>query len=124
MKYIISIAAVTFAALVYVHQQIEAVKLSYAIDNKEKRLEYMLDQKCSLEYNINNLSAPSRLERTLLSRKIDLAFPKRGQIVRAANAPWNGGNSRVRTAGIEQKINRFGILEFFGLRAEAQAKEK
>lgn len=120
----ISIAVVTLAALIYVHQQVELVKLSYAIDYKEKNLEDMLDRKQNLEYNINNLEAPSRLEKVLVSRKVDIAFPKRSQVVRAANYSHNTRSSAIRAAGVERKVNRFGIFEFFGLKAEAQAKEK
>lgn len=124
MKYIISIACVTLLALLYVHQQVELVKLSYAIEYKEKSLEDILDRKQNLEYNVNNLEAPSRLEKVLISRRIDIAFPKRSQVVGRASVSPNARNASLAAAGVERKVNRFGIFEFFGLRAEAQAKEK
>ena len=66
-RYIGSIATVTIIALAYVHQQVELVKLGYAIDYKEKNLEYILDRVNGLEYNISDLEKPSRLESVLLS---------------------------------------------------------
>lgn len=112
-------------ALVYVHQQIELVKLSYVIDYKERKLEYILDHKDNLEYNINDLEAPSRLEKSLVSRKIDVFFPKKGQIVKVVKiAPANIRKASLGTVGIERKVNRFGIFEFFGLSREAQAEER
>lgn len=124
-KPIISIMAITLIALIYVHQQIETVKLSYTLGVKENNLERMLDRREALRYNIKALENPSRLEKVLLSRNIYTAFPRKAQIVNmittrpAANTP-----EPVRAAGIEKKIVYPKIFEFLGLRAEAQAKEK
>ena len=124
-KFIISIAAITLVVLIYVHQQIELVKLSYAIDYKEKSLEHMLDRKEGLGYNIKELEAPSRLERVLLSQKIDVSFPKRGRVIKIASLSANAGSiGPLRTAKTEKMVNIFGILEFFGIAREAQAREK
>lgn len=116
--------AVTLTALLYVHQQVELVKLSYSIDCKEKKLEDILDHKQQLEYNINNLEAPSRLEKVLLSKNVNVAFPKKSQVVKVADITSGIGATSVRAASVEDRGNTFGILEFFGLRTEAQAKER
>jgi hypothetical protein len=100
------------------------VKLSYAIDSKEKNLEDILDRKENLEYNIEGLEAPSRLEKALLSRNIDITLPRRSQIVKVAQMPSNAKTRSYKTIGLERKTNIFGIFQFFGLRAEAQAKER
>lgn len=124
-KFMISIAMVTLAALIYVHQQVELVKISYAISTKEMDLEDMLDRRESLGYNIKELESPSRLERVLVSRKIDIAFPKRDHVVKVASLPSNAGVAEpLRRTGIEKKAKAIGILKLFGLDREAQAKEK
>ena len=123
-KFIISMTIVTFFSLVYVHQQIELVKLSYAIEYKEKKIKDVLDRKETLSYNIENLEAPSRLERVLSARKVDIGYPKRGEVFRFAALPSVGNKDRLRHVGIEKKINILGILDFFSARAEAQAREK
>lgn len=119
------VSIVTMLALVYVHQQVELVKLSYSIEHKEKRVRDMLDRREGLEYNIDNLSATSRLERVLISRKIDVALPKRGNVVKMARSLSSvRRNQTLRTSAIER---RAGILEIFDLlvpKAEAQAKER
>ena len=116
------IAFVTLVALVYVHQQVELVKLSYVIGCKEKKLKDMLDRNEGLGYNIENLEDPSRLEQILLAKKIDIAFPRPGNIVRAATANSKRTAGSIRTIGIEKPFNIFGILEIFSPRAEAQTK--
>ena len=59
------IGFITLVALVYVHQQIELIKLSYAIECKEKKLKEILDHNEGLGYNIENLEDPARLEQIL-----------------------------------------------------------
>ena len=112
-------------ALIYVHQQIEVVKLSYALDNKERKAEDMLDRKRALEYNINGLASPTRLEKALYSQRIDVAFPKRSQVVMAhPKAEHRLKNVFMKETAIERKTVKFSVLDIFGLRAEAQAREK
>ena len=125
LKSLTLISIFTLVALIYVHQQVELVKLSYSIDSKEKKVKDMLDHREGLRYNIANLEDPSRLERVLLAKKIDISFPKRDHVFDAYRAASKIRNeTSIRTAGLERKGSIFGILEFFGLRAEAQAKEK
>lgn len=123
---VIFISFVTALALLYAHQQVELVKLSYSIASKEKRLKDILDHKEKLGYNIENLEAPSRLEQVLLARNMEIAFPRRDHIVTMANlTPKMRAQESVRMAGLERKVNNFfGIFEFFSSRAEAQTREK
>lgn len=124
-KTLIMISFLTLVALVYVHQQVELVKLSYAIDYKEKKLKDILDRKESLGYNIANLEDPSRLENILLAKKIDISFPKKGQVFKVAKTDTRVKRKEsFRQASVEGRGGAFGILEFFGLRAEAQARER
>ena len=121
---IASIAVVTIAALVYVHQQVELVKLSYSIESKEKKLKDMLDHKERLDYNINNLEDPARLEKILMSKNIDVAFPGKYNVVKVAKLTDRSAEDRLRSSGIDKKFNVFGIADFLSPRAEAQAKER
>ena len=119
------IAVFTLASLIYVHQQVELVKLSYAIEHKEKMVKDMLDRKDGLGYNVNNLEAPYRLEQALLSKNVDVAFPRRANVVKTAALRYSPrGEERIRSSGLEKKFNLFGIAEFLSPRAEAQAKER
>ncbi len=125
LRTIMFIAFAMIAALVYVHQQVELVKLSYVIDCKEKKLKDILDRREGLGYNIDNLESPLRLEQVLLSRKIDVAFPRKGNVVTVAKlASGARQEERLRAAGVEKKINLLGFLDFINPRAEAQARER
>ena len=121
---IASIAVLTLVARVYVHQQVELVKLSYSIETKEKKLKDMLDHKERLDYNINNLEDPSRLEKILMSKNINVAFPGKYNVVKVAKAADRSAEDRLRSSSIDKKFNVFGIADFLSPRAEAQAKER
>ena len=123
-KYIIILGIVTMTALVYVHQQVELVKLSYEIDCKEKKLKEMLDRKGILRYNISNLESPSRLEKVLLERKISVSYPKKGQVIRLARNPSYGLSGSLRISGLEERAGIFKLFDFLGGRPDIHAREK
>ena len=124
-KSVLFVTFITLAALIYVHQQVELVKLSYAIECKEKKLKDVLDHRESLGYNIDNLESPFRLEQVLLSRNINVGFPRRGHVIGATKlASGVRYEDRMRATFADKKINFLGFLDFFSPKAEAQAKEK
>jgi len=123
-KYIIILGIVTLTALVYVHQQVELVKLSYEIDCKEKKLKEMLDRKGILRYNISNLESPSRLEKVLLARKVSVSYPKKGQVIRLARNPSYVPSRSLRISGLEERAGIFKLFDFLGGRPDVHAREK
>lgn len=125
MRLLAMMSIITLASLVYVHQQVELVKLSYSIGIKEKKLKDMLDHKERLGYNISNLEAPSRLEEALLARNVDIAFPKRANVVKVARSRHKSiREERLRSSGLERTFIFSGISEFLSPRAEAQTRER
>ena len=122
-KSLIPVIIFTMASLVYVHQQVELVKMSYYIEKKEKALNEILDRNDQLSYNIKNLESPSRLERVLVSKNINITFPRKGNVLKMAKPVIVYRAQDIRHVGLERKVNIFGFLDFFVSRAEAQAKE-
>lgn len=124
MRTISFITFATVVALIYVHQQVELVKLSYAIGCKEKKLKEMLDRNDGLGYNIENLEDPSRLEQILLAKNMEMAFPKPDNIVNAVKFNNQKAEDSLRASGIDKKLNLFGMFEIFSPRAEAQTRDR
>lgn len=127
-KPILLIIIATISCIIYVHQQVELVKISYAIDAKEKKMRDLLDHKESLGYNIAKLESSSRLESVLLAKNIDMAFPKRAEVV-SSRRPFkialrNRPQSYAKAAKSSARFDIFRFFDFFNPRAEAQAKEK
>lgn len=126
LRSILPIVIFTVASLMYVHQQVELVKLSYIIEKKEKSLNEVLDRREQLSYNIKNLEAPSRLESALLAKNIDITFPRKGNVIMMSR-PYvvnKGGLSDIRSSGLEKRFNIFGFLDFLTPRAEAHQAER
>lgn len=118
------IAVVTLTGLIYVHQQIELVKLSYSIETKEQKLKVLLDHKERLNYNIDNLEAPARLEKILMAKNIDVGFPGKYNVVKVAKTTSRSAEDHLRASSMDKRFNPLGIVDFLSPRAEAQARER
>jgi len=124
-RYIISITVLTVAALAYVHQQIELVKLGYTIDCKEKIYKEMIDRRDIMRYNISNLESPSRLESALISKKVTVSYPKNGQVVILSKAAtYTMGLPILGISALEERTPIFRFFDLLTGRAEAHAREK
>ncbi len=124
-RHIALLITVTLTSLVYVHQQVELVKLSYEIDCKEKKLKEILDRKGILRYNISNLESPSRLEKVLLERRVSVSYPKTGQVVRLErSASYLPSGQFLSVSGLGERAGIFKLFDFLGGRPDAHAREK
>jgi hypothetical protein len=125
LKSVAQLVLITMAALLYVHQHVEMVKISYSIERKEAKIQEMLDWKGRVGYNIKNLETPARLEDALLAKKVDIVYPKRVQIYKASQPQhMPADQERLGKVGLENRFKISGILDFLGPRAEAHAGEK
>ena len=122
-KVTMMIVGATLAALLYVHQQVELVKLSYAIELKEKILKDVLDHNEGLGYNIDNLEAPNRLEEVLLAKRIEVDFPKRGHVVRLAGSKHGRAARRPYILKVAKRPDIFAFFDFLTPKAEAQVTQ-
>ena len=66
----------TGLCLAYVNQQIEIVKISYSLRDKEKRISDSIDQNRVLLYNNTSLKAPQYLSGMLKENELDLVLPE------------------------------------------------
>jgi hypothetical protein len=77
LKNVIICSVLTTAiCLAYVRQQVEIVKLSYSLRDKEKCLSQMIDRNRILLYNNISLKSPQYLAGMLEQNQMDLSFPE------------------------------------------------
>lgn len=69
-RFLALLAVSTVAALLYVGQQVEAVKIGYQINQQQSTLSDVLDQRQMLLYNICNQKSPENLQESF-SKKSD-----------------------------------------------------
>ncbi|MFH1189321.1 MAG: hypothetical protein V1682_01370 [Candidatus Omnitrophota bacterium] len=117
------IVSATILALLYVHQHVELVKLSYSIEVKEKALKDVLDHNEGLGYNIDNLEAPNRLEEALLAKQVEIAFPKRGHVVNLVSSKHNRVDRRPYALKTAKRYDIFEFFDFLTPKAEAQVNQ-
>ena len=110
----------TFAALVYVYAEVEAVKIGYGIRKQEQMKTQALDRARALKYNIDRLEAPHNLERRLEAQRIQLESPRQWQTLVMSGA------AGIKQAGISQQSlfqSPHFFSRFFVGTAQAEAKE-
>jgi hypothetical protein len=113
-KFATSLVLIVFLALVYVNQQSTIIRLSYQIGENNEMIDSLLDQNNHLVYNNYEMKSPQNVELALISKKIRLSVPDKGQIV------YLGHDSR--TSSGEIRTVRADILSMLGITAEAEAK--
>lgn len=116
-RFSVFLVFMTLVTLLYVHQQVQLLKLSYKINLNESQIARVLDQNKSLIYNVTRLKSPVYLDKKFLAINKDFAIPKQWQIVKIATSGEAG--QPVATAKLEKQ--RSGIFKIFGKPREALA---
>ena len=75
------IGVFTLSSLLYVHQQVNLLKLSYSIKTNEQTLEMLVDQNQLLKYNVASLKSPQVLEEVMIAKNIELLHPEQLQLI-------------------------------------------
>lgn len=113
------IVSITFAGLVYVTAEVEAVKIGYQIREQQEMKVQALDRLRALKYNINQLKAPGNLERKLEAQRILLESPKQWQTLVVSNGPA-AKNQGLAQASMARPLF---FSRFLVGTAQAEAKE-
>ena len=83
-KFSVGLIFITLLALLYVHQQVQLIEVSYKIESNEKGVTTLLDQNKSLVYNITKLKSPVYLEKKFLASKKEFVIPQQWQVIEVA----------------------------------------
>lgn len=76
----------TLVALAYVHQQVELLRINYAINCNQDNLSLLLDQNSALRYNVDSLQSSFYLERAFVEKEANLEVPSRWYTIGLAEA--------------------------------------
>ena len=110
----------TVVCLTYVRQQVEIVKLSYSLRDKEKCLNQIIDQNRQLLYNNMSLKSPQYLAGMLKQNKMDLSFPKPAAVAEV-RLVRKTQPQLAQTTGSKWKTN---LLDLFVPKAQAASDPK
>lgn len=119
-KFILFIAFITFACIIYVQLQVQIFELAYNGKKRETAFEELLDRKQTLMYNIQWLESAQNIGTSLLSRDENLQFSDKSQIAKI-DLPLQLAGNFNKEPKLEIKRPNF-LASFFSLKSEAQAK--
>jgi hypothetical protein len=106
------ITSFAFLAVIYVHQEVEIFKTSFAINKNRQELSFLLDQYRSLIYNLSRLESPDRIEKELSSKEIVLCMPNIDNVRRfeVVNADYKeSGLTEAKKSFLVRALDRFTI---------------
>ncbi len=116
VKFIHAVVVVVLVLLVYVRQRVELLKVGYEVRSKEVAYLDLLDQNRILDYNVNTLSSPSKLERFLKATNKKYRIASRREILQLNREPQEAPS--VRALDSSGKRALAGLLS---LKAQAEA---
>ncbi|NQT22975.1 MAG: hypothetical protein HQ579_05990 [Candidatus Omnitrophica bacterium] len=116
-KFLLSACIIALLSFLYVHQQVESLKVGYSIQSNQKTHSYFLDQRGRLVYNLSKLKSPQELDKRLHAEAVELVASDSNHIYYAS--------ARTVTSQNPAMVDRRGriidkILDTFTERAEAR----
>lgn len=81
-KTIFGVGLLTLLLLLYVHEQVALVRVSYQIDAKQAKLTRMSEEYRQLKFEVDQLKAPRLLEEKMKKLSLDLSLPQEIHVVR------------------------------------------
>lgn len=100
---------VTGTLLLYVHERVEMLRISYRIHEKAARLSTQREESHRLKFEVSRLRSPQHLEQRLGELSVPLTLPKQIQVLRV---PPRTRAPSLQTLPIETPPHR--ILNFLG----------
>lgn len=119
-RFFLSTIIITICALLYVHQNVEILKVGYSIDTNQKAFSYFLDRHRRLVYNLAKLKSPPALEERLLAEEIELIEPGANNVYYASAKIINKPSLEFKSNNGERIIDK--ILDTFTEKAEARVR--
>jgi len=117
-KCIMGICILTISMLFYVHLHITSLRYSYAINEKEESLVFLIDTYKNLKFQLASLKSPTALEQKLAAADINLVLPDE---IRVVKVPVPYTESVPITAPVADS-QLTPLLRLFGFEKVAQAE--
>ena len=85
-RFLTVLSLVTLGALLYTHQQLGLVRMSYALDERHDQWQIASQRHSYLQMKVLALASPQQLDHHLSQAEVHLAFPPQTRVVRVAKA--------------------------------------
>ncbi|MBI4115900.1 MAG: hypothetical protein HY447_04925 [Candidatus Omnitrophica bacterium] len=108
-KVLVGFCIFTSTLLLYVHERVEMLRVSYRIDQKGRLLSQKSEDLSRLTFEVTHLRSPQNLEKRLQELKIPLTRPKEIQVLSIPALPVP---SEVKSIGVSQPSHK--LFDFLG----------
>ena len=107
---------VTFALLMYVHQQISIFQVSYSIQRKEREAAKLSEEYKMAKFRLDRLRSPHVLNQRMKEMSLDLTTPTEQEVIRILKPKIAPQETKVSWPDPVQFLSTFHFMK------EAQAK--
>ena len=108
-KFLFGFSILTFALLIYVHERVEALRISYRINEKSTQVSQKAEEYRRLKFEVAQLRSPQALEKRLEKLSLSLTIPKEIQVLKV---PESMVQSKMSSLPIHPPSHNF--LDFLG----------
>ena len=106
-KILVSCLVVTGALLLYVHERVEVLRVSYGIYAKASRLSEQSEEYRRLKFEVGQLRSPENLEKRLKELSLTLTLPKQIQVLRIPQVKTSLGTLPLPSAPPPRSLTQF-----------------
>ena len=83
-KTLLSISLVSIFLLLYVHEQIALLRISYTLEDKSEKLVRLSEEYRRLKFDLDQLKAPRLLEAKIKEMQLNLTLPNEVRVLKTA----------------------------------------
>ena len=81
-KVVLLIGGISFFFLIYVHEQIALLRVSYQMEAKNEKLSHLSEEYRQIRFEVDQLKAPRLLEEKMKQLSMDLTLPQEIRVIR------------------------------------------
>ncbi len=109
-KTLFAIGILTFLLLLYVHEQIALVRVSYLIDSKSIQVNQLSEEYRQIKFEVDQLKAPQLLQEKMKNLSMQLTLPQEIHIIKTPPLKIPAQDSRTTAAPPSLSGNMFHFL--------------
>lgn len=107
-KIILMMAAGSCFFLLYVHEQVALLDVSYAIDERAEKLGHLSEEYRQLRFEVEQLKAPRLLDEKMKQMSLDLTLPQEIRVIRMpATLPAEASLKHISTNPMAGRVADF-----------------
>ena len=106
-KTILGVSAVAIFLLLYVHEHISLLRISYTLEDKSEKLVRLSEEFRNVKFEVDQLKAPRLLEAKIKEKQLNLGLPNEVRVLRTAAVPIQETPLAVSASPMSDRVLHF-----------------